>query len=159
VRQRTGNRGLNAAPRGVGMTDVPAVTMEALIERAGQLTSDEIFALDRAFRGTPGIGRAWSWAYGGQVMHANNVGLDAVWDAVARLGDAMDGGRAAAWSSARRHEVAGRDHPERAELERTWTSVRMNPTPLLEHGPREGDGPRPPTRPSLRPWTTRPPAP
>jgi hypothetical protein len=104
-------------------------SIATIFDRAGRLSVDEIVALDRIFRATPGIGRAWSWAYAGQIRHANNYDYQTHWDAIDGSKDAMDQGRAAVWSAALRHSVLGSDDSRRAELDRIWTDVRWNATP------------------------------
>ena len=103
--------------------------MSSLMERAAALTSDEIVALDRAFRETPGLAVAWTWAYAGQIRHANNYDYPSHWDAVEASNVAMDASRAAVWSAARRQSIPGSDDPGQADLDRRWTRVRWNASP------------------------------
>jgi hypothetical protein len=111
-------------------TEQPTVgrPLAELIERADRLTADEIAALDRAFRNTPAIGLAWTWAYGGEVMWANCYDYEGNWDQLDALKANLDDARAAVWSAAVAAKVPGSDDPGRIELERRWTSIRVNPT-------------------------------
>jgi hypothetical protein len=104
-------------------------SIASVIERAGRLSIDEIVALDRVFRDTPGIGRAWAWAYSGQIRHAHDYDYETHWDAIDGSNVAMDQSRAAVWSAAVRQSIPGWDDPRRAELDRIWAGVRWRATP------------------------------
>jgi len=97
-----------------------------VIARARRVTAEEIAELDRVFRDTSGIGRAWIHAYFEARRYA------ASWDYVGdhlwhfyELRHLMDEAREAVWSAAAVAGSTGFDHSRRTALEERWSRLTI----------------------------------